>query len=91
MSLLGIAENYNPEQASSSSTTGKSSEKKRETLFHGGEGEVGKAYKHKVRWSKLGVWSIVAFNWLSCDSLSLARLLLGEKESLPFSCCGSIK
>lgn len=28
----------------------------------------------------------MAFHWLSCGSFSLAGLLLGEEESLTFSC-----
>ena len=41
-------------------------------------------YKQEVHWSKLGVGSVVAFHWLSCDSFLLAPLLPGrEKIILP--------
>lgn len=38
-------------------------------------------YKLKVYWSKLGVQSLVAFHWMSCDSFSLAGLLSGQEET----------
>ena len=48
--------------------------------------EVGRGhYKQKVHWSKLGAQSVVAFHWLSCDSLSLLGLLLGEVINLPLA------
>ena len=31
-------------------------------------------------WRQLGVQSVAAFHWQSCDSLSLAGLLLGEEK-----------
>lgn len=63
-------------------TTSKSS-KGEETLYR--EGEVGRGcYKQKVYWRKLGFWSIAAFHWLSCDKLSLVKLLpVEEKIFLP--------
>ena len=38
--------------------------------------------KEGVHWRKLKVRSLGTFQWLTCGSLSLAELLLGEKESL---------
>ena len=38
-------------------------------------------YKQKVDWRKLGVRSIVAFHWQSCDGLLLAELLPGEEKA----------
>lgn len=52
MSLLGIAENYNPEQASSSSTTGKSSEQKKHSFMEE-RGKLGRPINTKsvgVNW-----------------------------------------
>lgn len=40
---------------------------------------IGKGcYKQRAYWRKLGVWSVVAFHWLSGEGLSLAGLLLGK-------------
>ena len=47
-----------------------------EKLFYRGEEEVGRAIVNKELRG-----GVVAFHWLSCDSLSLAELLLGKKKS----------
>ena len=60
----------------------KSSRAKERELFYRGIGEVKTGcYKQKVHWRKLGVRSMVAFHWLSCDSLSLAELLPGKENN----------
>ena len=45
--------------------------------------------KQRVHWKGLGVPSLVAFSWLSCDSLSLAELLLSQKRKSFFFPLGS--
>ena len=40
-------------------------------------------YEQKVHWTTLGVLSMMAFHWLSCDSFSLAGLLPGQKKIFP--------
>ena len=63
---------------------------KKGKLFCRGEGEVGRGfYKQNVHWKKLGVSSIVAFHWLSYDSLSLAELLPGNQKIFLPSAGGS--
>ena len=83
-SLFKKAKNCNLDMQLWQSTC-KSSKAKQRRLFYRGEGEVGRdCYKQKVHWRKLEVQSVVAFHWLSCDSLSLAELLPGkEKFFLP--------
>ena len=62
---------------------------KQRSILYRGEGKLGGWCKHKVHWSKLGVRSLVAPHWLSCDRLSLAGLLPGKEESLSSSCWGN--
>lgn len=69
----------------------KSREQKRGIFFYRGKGELQGAVANRVHWRKLGVWSGVAFHWLSCNSLSLAEWLPGEEKISPFSCWCSRK
>ena len=47
---------------------------------------MGESYKQIVDWGNLEIQSVVAFHWLSCDSLSLATLLPGKEKALfPFA------
>ena len=48
-------------------------------------GNITGCCKQKGHWCKLGLGSMVAFHCLNCNTLSLAGLLLGEKESLSSS------
>ena len=62
-------------------TTGKYMEQKRGRFFDRGERRVERrCYKQRTHQRKPQVWSIVAFHWLNCDSLSLAGQLLGEEK-----------
>lgn len=58
-------------------------------LFYRGKGEIERGFLNKKPIGRNGVPWIVDFHWLSCDSLSLAELLAGEKENLSSSCWGS--
>lgn len=58
----------------------KSCEQRRRTFGWGWEVEG--CYKHKVHWSKLGVWNVLDFHWLSCDFVSWPGLLPGKEKSL---------
>lgn len=43
---------------------------------------VGKGYcKQSVHWRNLGVESVMAFHWLTCDNLSLAGLSPSKKKT----------
>ena len=42
--------------------------------------DLGGVVVKEVYWRKLKVQSIVTFHWLSCGSLPLAELLLGEED-----------
>lgn len=78
---LGRAKNCHLGHASHVKTTGNSREQKRGTLFYRGKGGAGRgSYKQKVHWSKLGVWSAVAFHGQSCGSFSLPGLLPGKEK-----------
>lgn len=66
--------------------TGLSREQKRRASFHRGKERVqGAPAVNGAHRRKLGVQNVVAFHWLSCDSLSLAELLSGKVKNLPSS------
>lgn len=59
-------------------------------LFYGGKGGSREGCsRQKVYWNKLGVPSIGAFPWLSCDRIPLAGLLRERKEKPSSSCWDS--
>ena len=60
-------------------TTGKSGQQR--TFVYRGDGIGRGFYKWRAHWQKLGVSSVVASHWPSCDGLSLAGLLLREGKS----------
>lgn len=65
---------------------GRSVEQGRGILFYKWKGKSGGLLRtKKIHWSKLGVWSIVAFHWLNCDSLLLAGCVAGAGEGEKFS------
>lgn len=58
-------------------TIGKSGEQRRGRLFYRGKGELGGAVINKIPLATLGVSSVMAFHWLSCD-VSWAGLFPGR-------------
>ena len=86
MGFFGNGKELQFEARNPRQTTGKTREQTRGTFFYRGEAPAHPTgcYKQRAHWRKLGVGSVVAFHWLSCDSLSLAGLLPGrEKSFLP--------
>lgn len=83
MGLFGNSEELQPK-------TGKLWQKPQTSLPNKGQersfigaGAWQNCYKQKSSWSKLGVQSIVASRWLTCDSTLFAGLLAGEEETFP--------
>ena len=64
-----MVDGCNSGHASYYKTIGKSGEQRRGRLFYRGKGELGGAAINKTPLATLGVSSVMAFHWLSCDRL----------------------
>lgn len=82
MVYLGTAKNCSSGHAISGEPQANQENKgEKGIFFYGGDGGVRRGcYKQIIHWRKLGIQSVVASHWVSCDRFSLAGLLPGEEK-----------